>query len=140
MKKSKNKKKKQLPDKELYLEYSELTKNQQEKHRQNEKLITATVELKWKKVQGDMGPPRRHRGKEVICHCRRCKRHGFNPWVRKIPWRRAWQPISIFLPGEFRWTEEPGGLQSIGSQSDLAHIHREIWKIMGLKFETVALL
>ena len=27
-------------------------------------------------------------------------RLGFNPWVRKIPWRRAWQPIPVFLPGE----------------------------------------
>ena len=27
-------------------------------------------------------------------------RHGFNPWVRKIPWRRAWQPTLVFLPGE----------------------------------------
>ena len=25
----------------------------------------------------------------------------FNPWVRKIPWRRAWQPNLVFLPGEF---------------------------------------
>ena len=25
---------------------------------------------------------------------------GFNPWVRKIPWRRAWQPTLVFLPGE----------------------------------------
>ena len=24
----------------------------------------------------------------------------FNPWVRKIPWRRAWQPSPVFLPGE----------------------------------------
>ena len=24
----------------------------------------------------------------------------FNPWVRKIPWRRAWQPTPLFLPGE----------------------------------------
>ena len=30
-----------------------------------------------------------------------CKKHGFNPWVRKIPWRRKWQPTSVFLPGEF---------------------------------------
>ena len=28
------------------------------------------------------------------------KRHGFNPWVRKIPWRRAWQPAPVFLPGK----------------------------------------
>ena len=34
----------------------------------------------------------------------------------KIPWRRAWPPTPVFLPGEFPWTEEPGGLQSIGSQ------------------------
>ena len=24
-----------------------------------------------------------------------------DPWVRKIPWRRAWQPTPVFLPGEF---------------------------------------
>ena len=27
-------------------------------------------------------------------------RRGFNPWVRKIPWRRAWKPSPVFLPGE----------------------------------------
>jgi len=31
----------------------------------------------------------------------RCKRHRFDPWVRKIPWRRAQQPNPVFLPGEF---------------------------------------
>ena len=25
---------------------------------------------------------------------------GFDPWVGKIPWRRAWQPMPVFLPGE----------------------------------------
>ena len=44
-------------------------------------------------------------------------RPGFHPWVRKIPWRRAWQPTAVFLPGESPWTEEPGGLQSVRSQS-----------------------
>ena len=34
------------------------------------------------------------------CQCRRRKRHTFDPWVRKITWRRAWQPTPIFLPGE----------------------------------------
>ena len=29
-----------------------------------------------------------------------CKRPGLNPWVRKILWRRKWQPNPIFLPGE----------------------------------------
>ena len=30
----------------------------------------------------------------------RHKRCGFDPWVGKIPWRRAWQSIPVFLPGE----------------------------------------
>ena len=34
----------------------------------------------------------------------------------KIPWRRAWQPSPVFLPGESPWTEEPEGLQSVESQ------------------------
>ena len=42
-------------------------------------------------------------------------------WVRslggKILWGRKWQPTPVFLPGESPWTEETGGLQSMGSQS-----------------------
>ena len=30
------------------------------------------------------------------------RKRGLSPWVGKIPWRRAWQPVSIFLPGESR--------------------------------------
>ena len=41
---------------------------------------------------------------------------GFDPWVGKIPWRRAGQPTPVFLSGESPWTEEPDGLQSTGSQ------------------------
>ena len=37
------------------------------------------------------------------------KRHWFQPWVGKIPWRKAWQPTPVFLPGGSPWTEEPGG-------------------------------
>ena len=43
-----------------------------------------------------------------------CGRPGFDPWVGKIPWRKAWQPTPVFLPGESPWTKEPGGLQSLG--------------------------
>ena len=39
-------------------------------------------------------------GKEPACQRRRCKRCGFDPWVEKMPWRRAWQPTPAFLPGE----------------------------------------
>ena len=45
-------------------------------------------------------PPGKPSGKEPICQCRRCKRCGIDPWVRKIPWRR-WQPTPVFLPGKF---------------------------------------
>ena len=46
------------------------------------------------------GFPRWLSDKESACRCRRHRRHEFNPWVRKIPWRRTWQPAPVFLPGE----------------------------------------
>ena len=39
-------------------------------------------------------------GKESACQCRRCQRCRFDPWVRKIPWRKKWQPTPVFLPGK----------------------------------------
>jgi len=48
-------------------------------------------------------------GKEPACQCRRPKIPGFNPWVGKIPWRRAWQPTPVFL-SRIPWTEEPDRL------------------------------
>ena len=36
-------------------------------------------------------------GKESACQY---KRHGFNPWVGKTPWRRAWQPTPVLVPRE----------------------------------------
>ena len=79
------------------------------------------------KVQNYWGLPGGTDGKKLACQCRRHKRLEFNPWVGKIPWRRAWQPTPVVLPRESPWTEEPGGLQSMGLQrvkhnwSDLAH-------------------
>ena len=52
-------------------------------------------------------------GNESACNS---GRPGFDSWVRKIPWRRAWQRTPVFLPGESPWTEEPGRLQSMGLQ------------------------
>ena len=48
-----------------------------------------------------MGFPVGASGKEPTCQFRGCKRHRFDPCVRKIPWRRKWQPTAVFLPGEF---------------------------------------
>ena len=39
-------------------------------------------------------------GKESTSQCRRHKKLEFDPWVGKIPWRRAWQPTPVFLLGE----------------------------------------
>ena len=39
-------------------------------------------------------------GKEPTCQCRRTKSRQFDPWVKKIPWRRKCQPTPVFLPGK----------------------------------------
>ena len=48
-----------------------------------------------------MGLPRWCSGKIPTCQCRRLQRHGFNPSVGKIPWRRKWTPTPVFLPVKF---------------------------------------
>ena len=48
----------------------------------------------------DEGFPGGTSGKESACQCRGHKRHRFDPWVRTIPWRRAWQPAPVVLPRE----------------------------------------
>ena len=53
--------------------------------------------------------------KEPACQCSRHKRSGFDPWVGKIPWRKAWQPTPVFLPGK---SEEAGGLESTVTKLD----------------------
>ena len=63
-----------------------------------------------------MGFPVGTNGKEPSSQSRRHKRHRFDPWVGKIWRRRTQQPTPVFLPRESPWTEEPGGLQSMGSQ------------------------
>ena len=59
-----------------------------------------------------LGFPGSSDGKEGTCNAGDLG----DPWFGKIPWRRAWQPTLVFLPGGFSWTEEPGGLQPMRSQ------------------------
>ena len=47
--------------------------------------------------------------------CLQCGRPEFDPCIRKIPWRREWQPVPVFLPGEFHG-QRTWGLQSMGLQ------------------------
>ena len=67
--------------------------------------------------------------KEPLCQCRRCKRPGFNSRVGKIPWRRAWTPTAVFLPGEFPmdrgvWQATVHGVtKSLTQLSDYVHMH-----------------
>ena len=43
-----------------------------------------------------------------------CRRPGFDPWVRKIPWRRKWQPSPVFLPWEFHGQRSLAGYNPWG--------------------------
>ena len=48
--------------------------------------------------------------------CLQCRRPRFDPWVRKISWRRKWQPTPAFLPGKYPWAEGLARPQAMGSQ------------------------
>ena len=41
---------------------------------------------------------------------------GFDPWVGKIPWRRAWQRTPVFLPGESHGQRSLAGHSSWGQK------------------------
>ena len=59
-------------------------------------------------------------GKESACQCRR---HGFDPWIRKIPWRRKWQSTTVFLPGEFHGQRSLAGYSPWGhKESDMTEL------------------
>ena len=63
-------------------------------------------------------------GKEAACQCRRCKRHGFDPWVRKILCSRTWQLSPVYLPGKFHGQRSLAGYSTWG--------HKESDKTKGL--------
>ena len=63
----------------------------------------------WNLSLGGWGGPS---GKEPTCQCRRHKRHGFDPWIGKIPCGRKWLVTPVFLPG--KCTGEICRLLSIG--------------------------
>ena len=69
----------------------------------------------------------RHSGKESSCQCRR---HGFNPWVGKIPWRRKWQPTPVFLPGKFHgrgvWWATVFGVAKESDMTECTHTHTHL--------------
>ena len=63
--------------------------------------------------------PDRSVGKESSCNAR--DTNEFNPWIKKIPWRREWQPTPVFLPGKPHGQRSLVGYSPWGcKESDLA--------------------
>ena len=63
--------------------------------------------------------------------CRQCGRPEFDPWVRKIPWRRKWQPNPVLLPGKSH------GQRSLVDYSSWGHKESdttEQWRTWQYKF------
>ena len=48
--------------------------------------------------------------------CLQWRRPGFDPWIRKIPWKKKWQPTPVSPAWRIPWTEEPRRLQPMESQ------------------------
>ena len=65
--------------------------------------------LNWTELKAYQGLPLWHSTKESAYQCRRLRRHGFDSWVWKIPWRRKWQPTPVFLPGKSHGDRSPAG-------------------------------
>ena len=75
--------------------------------------------------------------------CLQCRRPEFNPWIGKIPWRREWLPIPVFLPGEFFPGEFHGQRSLVGYSPWSCYFcfidyvkafdfvnHNKLWKIL----------
>ena len=62
-------------------------------------------------------------GKEPTCQYRRHNRCEFDPGVRKIHWRRAWQPTPVFLPGKSHGQRSLVGYSLLGhKESDTTEV------------------
>ena len=74
---------------------------------------------------------------ESTCQWSRCWRCSLNPWIRKIPWRRKWQPIPVFLPQKACAQRSLEGYSPWSGRSwtwlpDSAHtqIYRQRWMLI----------
>ena len=75
-------------------------------------------------------------GKRITCQSRRCKRCEFSLWVWKIPWRREWQPTSVFLPGKFYGQRSLVGYSPWGHKESDVTEHTcmlRLWKLSKLQ-------
>ena len=63
------------------------------------------IKIKFTHLSRVWGFPGSSVSKESTCHA---GGPGFDPWVKKIPWRRKWEPTPVCLPRKIPWTEKPG--------------------------------
>ena len=66
-------------------------------------------------------------GKESACQCRSHRRCRFDLWVRKIPWRRKWQPTPVFLPGKSHRQRSLAGYNPWGCKELDMTEHAHMW-------------
>ena len=77
-------------------------------------------------------------GDHLQCRC------GFDPWVRKIPWRREWQNTPVFLPGEFHGQRSlagysPGGYKELDTTEQLSRAHsKDISNLQNIRLKVDA--
>ena len=88
----------------------------------NEDVITCVY---WKLLESVGGFPGGSDGKESACQWRRLR---FDPWVRKIPWRREWQPTPVLLPGKSH------GQRSLVGYSPWGHVELDVTEQLTLSF------
>ena len=94
------------------------------------------AELNWELLSGRKGFSGGAGGKEPTCQYRRCKSSRFSPWVGKIPWRRAWQPTPVFLPGESHGRGSLAGCSPRGGKEawlkrPCTHARKHIGRVQG---------
>ena len=79
-------------------------------------------------------------GRESACNAGDPGDLGSIPGWWKIPWRRPWRPTPVFFAWKISRIEEPGGLQSIESQSQTRlkglsrHVHDRFWNTHSIVF------
>ena len=79
-------------------------------------------------------------------NCLQCMRSRLSPWVRKIPWRRKWQPIPVFLTGEFHGQRNlagysPWGCKELDMTEQLTlHFRDYIFFKLSLSFKTLEII
>ena len=79
------------------------------------------------------GFPRCLSHKESSCQGRKCKRWGFDPRIRKIPWKRKWQPVPVFLPEKLQGQRSLAGYSPWVSKeaytAEHAHSYRREFRV-----------